>query len=111
MALAGQLGVRPACRQLGISPDTYYKKLGRWLAGDRALRPKSRINPKIEQLILAIQHRAYARGWAYSRRELSELLADRHKVSVSPTAVRNVFLRYGWTPIPNGGFAPPEDDR
>ena len=61
-ALAGEIGVRAACRTMGVHPSTFYrwkKRVDRW--GLEALRPRERrrprmpneLGPHLEQRILA----------------------------------------------------------
>jgi transposase InsO family protein len=61
-ALAGEIGVRPACRAMGVHHSTYYRwkaKVDRW--GLEALRPRERrrprmpneLGPHLEQRVLA----------------------------------------------------------
>src|SRR5438034_5295509 len=65
-ALAGEIGVRPACRAMGVHHSTYYRwaeKVERW--GLEALRPRERrrprmpnqLGPHLEQRIVAVRAR------------------------------------------------------
>jgi Helix-turn-helix domain len=93
VALAGEIGVRPACRALGIHHSTYYRwkaKVDRW--GLEALRVRERrrprmpneLGPHLEQRVIAfaLAHPGFVRSesapsWAREKWGWPAHLAER----------------------------------
>jgi transposase InsO family protein len=101
-ALAGQIGVRPACRQMGVHHSTYY----RWRAmverhGLEMLRPRERRLPRMPNQIPAmVEERivAFALGHGgLGPRRISAQLArpEWGAIEVSPNGVWKVLRRHG----------------
>jgi transposase InsO family protein len=101
-ALAGEIGVRPACRQMGVHHSTYY----RWKAlverhGLEVLRPRERRAPKMPNQIPAmVEERilAFALGHAgLGPKRIAARLArpEWGGFSVSPNGVWKVLRRHG----------------
>ncbi len=75
-ALAGEIGVRPACRAMGVHHSTYYRwkgRVNRW--GVEALRVRERgpprmpneLGPHLERRIIASRSRTLASARSGSR--------------------------------------------
>ena len=101
-ALAGEIGVRPACRAMGVHHSTYYRwaeKVERW--GLEALRPRERRRPRMpNQLGPHLEQRivAFALGQpGFGPMRISAELA-REKwggLKISPNGVWRVLKRHG----------------
>jgi transposase len=101
-ALAGEIGVRPACRAMGVHHSTYYRwaeKVERW--GLEALRPRERRRPRMpNQLGPHLEQRivAFALGQpGFGPLRISAELA-REKwggLRISPNGVWRVLKRHG----------------
>ena len=101
-ALAEQIGVRPACRAMGVHHSTYYRwkrKVDRW--GLEALRVRERrrprmpneLGPHLEQRILAF---SLAHPGFGPRRISAELAREKWGgLRISPNGVYRVLLRHG----------------
>jgi transposase InsO family protein len=101
-ALAGEIGVRPACRQMGVHHSTYY----RWKAlverhGLEVLRPRERRAPKMPNQIPAmVEERilAFSLGHAgLGPKRIAARLArpEWGGLEVSPNGVWKVLRRHG----------------
>jgi len=101
-ALAGEIGVRPACRAMGVHHSTYYRwaaKVERW--GLEALRPRERRRPRMpNQLGPHLEQRivAFALGQpGFGPKRISAELA-REKwggLKISPNGIWRVLQRHG----------------
>ena len=101
-ALAGEIGVRPACRAMGVHHSTYYRwaeRVERW--GLEALRPRERRRPRMpNQLGPHLEQRvvAFALGQpGFGPRRISAELA-REKwggLKISPNGIWRVLKRHG----------------
>jgi transposase InsO family protein len=101
-ALAGEIGVRPACRAMGVHHSTYYRwagKVERW--GLEALRPRERRRPRMpNQLGPHLEQRivAFALGQpGFGPKRISAELA-REKwggLRISANGVWRVLKRHG----------------
>jgi transposase InsO family protein len=101
-ALAGEIGVRPACRAMGVHHSTYYRwaaRVERW--GLEALRVRERRRPRMpNQLGPHLEQRivAFALGQpGFGPKRISAELA-REKwggLRISPNGVWRVLLRHG----------------
>jgi transposase InsO family protein len=101
-ALAGEIGVRPACRAMGVHHSTYYRwaaKVERW--GLEALRPRERrrprmpneLGPHLEQRIIAF---ALAHPGFGPKRISAELARERWGgLRISANGVWRVLRRHG----------------
>jgi transposase InsO family protein len=101
-ALAGEIGVRPACRAMGIHHSSYYRwkaKVDRW--GLEALRVRERrrprmpneLGPHLEQRIIAF---ALAHPGFGPRRIAAELAREKWGgLRISPHGVWRVLKRHG----------------
>jgi transposase InsO family protein len=101
-ALAGEIGVRAACRTMGVHHSSYYrwkKRVDRW--GLEALRPRERrkprmpneLGPHLEQRILAF---ALARPGLGPKRVSAELARERWGgLRISANGVWRVLRRHG----------------
>ncbi len=101
-SLAGENGVRAACRAMGVHHSTYYrwkKQVDRW--GLEALRPRERrrprmpneLGPHLEQRILAF---ALARPGLGPKRISAELARERWGgLRISANGVWRVLCRHG----------------
>lgn len=96
--------VSKTCRYFGISRETYYKwKRDYENHGEAALinskpcpeNPKLRTPPEIEEKILYIRKNYYL-----GQLRISWYLKRYHGITVSPSAVRNVLVRYGLNRLP-----------
>jgi transposase InsO family protein len=101
-ALAGEIGVRPACRQMGVHHSTYY----RWKAlaerhGLEILRPRERRRPRMPNQIPAmVEERIVAfslghPGLGPRRIEAQLRRPEWGAIEVSPTGVWKVLRRHG----------------
>src|SRR5438067_249985 len=101
-ALAGEIGVRAACRAMGVHHSTYYRwaeKVERW--GLEALRPRERRRPRMpNQLGPHLEQRivAFALGQpGFGPKRISAELA-REKwggLEISPNGIWRVLKRHG----------------
>ncbi len=101
-ALAGEIGVRAACRAMGVHHSTYYRwaeKVERW--GLEALRPRERRRPRMpNQLGPHLEQRivAFALGQpGFGPKRISAELA-REKwggLKISPNGIWRVLKRHG----------------
>lgn len=108
VGLAMQEGAnrRELCRRFGISPETGYKWLGRWNAGDQALADRSRrphVSPlrsaaEIEALTLALRDAHPMWG---ARKLVRCLERDGHAAPAVST-VHAILVRHGRVPPPAG---------
>jgi transposase InsO family protein len=101
-ALAAEIGVRPACRAMGVHHSTYYRwkrRVDRW--GLEALRVRERrrprmpneLGPHLEQRILAF---SLAHPGFGPKRISAELAREKWGgLSISPNGVYRVLLRHG----------------
>jgi transposase InsO family protein len=101
-ALAGEIGVRPACRAMGVHHSTYYRwarKVERW--GLEALRPRERrrprmpneLGPHLEQRIVAF---ALGQPGLGPKRISAELARERWGgLRISANGVWRVLKRHG----------------
>jgi transposase InsO family protein len=101
-ALAGEIGVRPACRAMGVHHSTYYRwaeKVKRW--GLESLRPRERrrprmpnqLGPHLEQRILAF---ALAHPGCGPKRIAAELAREKWGgLRISANGVWRVLCRHG----------------
>jgi transposase InsO family protein len=101
-ALAAEIGVRPACRAMGVHHSTYYRwkrKVDRW--GLEALRVRERrrprmpnaLGPHLEQRSLAF---ALAHPGFGPKRISAELAREKWGgMRISPNGVYRVLLRHG----------------
>ena len=101
-ALAGEIGVRAACRAMGVHHSTYYRwrrRVDRW--GLEALRPRERrrprmpneLGPHLEQRILAF---ALAHPGFGPRRISAELARDKWGgLRISANGVYRTLRRHG----------------
>lgn len=101
-ALAGEIGVRAACRAMGVHHSTYYRwkaRVDRW--GLEALRPRERrrprmpneLGPHLEQRILAF---SLAQPGFGPRRISAELARERWGgLRISPNGVWRCLRRHG----------------
>jgi transposase InsO family protein len=101
-ALAGEIGVRPACRALGVHHSTYYRwaaKVERW--GLEALRPRERrpprmpnqLGPHLEQRIVAF---ALGQPGFGPKRISAELAREKWGgLRISPNGIWLVLKRHG----------------
>jgi transposase InsO family protein len=101
-SLAGEIGVRPACRAMGVHHSTYYRwkeKVDRW--GLEALRVRERrrprmpneLGPHLEQRILAF---ALAYPGLGPKRIAAELAREKWGgLRISPNGVWRVLCRHG----------------
>jgi transposase len=101
-ALAGEIGVRPACRAMDVHHSTYYRwkaKVDRW--GLEALRIRERrrprmpneLGPHLEQRIIAF---SLAQPGFGPKRIASELARERWGgLRISPNGVWRVLRRHG----------------
>ena len=92
-ALAGEIGVRRACRAMGVHHSTYYRwaeKVERW--GLEALRPRERRRPRMpNQLGPHLEQRivAFALGQpGFGPKRISAVLArEKGGLKISPNGV------------------------
>jgi transposase InsO family protein len=101
-ALAGEIGVRAACRTMGVHHSTYYRwkaKVDRW--GLEALRPRERrrprmpnqLGPHLEQRIVAF---ALAHPGFGPKRIAAELAREKWGgLKISPNGIWRVLRRHG----------------
>jgi transposase InsO family protein len=101
-SLAGEIGVRPACRAMGVHHSTYYRwkeKVDRW--GLEALRVRERrrprmpneLGPHLEQRILAF---SLAHPGLGPKRIAAELAREKWGgLRISPNGVWRVLCRHG----------------
>lgn len=101
-SLAGEIGVRPACRAMGVHHSTYYRwkrKVDRW--GLEALRVRERrkprmpneLGPHLEQRILAF---SLAHPGFGPRRISAELARERWGgLRISPNGIWRCLRRHG----------------
>ena len=101
-SLAGEIGVRPACRAMGVHHSTYYRwaaKVERW--GLEALRPRERrrprmpnqLGPHLEQRIVAF---ALGQPGFGPKRISAELARDKWGgVRISANGIWRVLKRHG----------------
>jgi transposase InsO family protein len=101
-SLAGEIGVRPACRAMGVHHSTYYRwkrKVDRW--GLEALRVRERrrprmpneLGPHLEQRVLAF---SLAHPGLGPRRISAELARERWGgLRISPNGIWRVLCRHG----------------
>lgn len=101
-SLAGEIGVRPACRAMGVHHSTYYRwkrRVDRW--GLEALRVRERrrprmpneLGPHLEQRVLAF---SLAHPGFGPSRISAELARDRWGgLKISPNGVWRVLRRHG----------------
>jgi transposase InsO family protein len=101
-ALAGEIGVRPACRAMGVHHSTYYRwarKVERW--GLEALRPRERrrprmpneLGPHLQQRIVAF---ALGQPGLGPKRISAELARERWGgLCISANGVWRVLKRHG----------------
>ena len=101
-ALAGEIGVRAACRTMGVHPSTFYrwkKRVDRW--GLEALRPRERrrprmpneLGPHLEQRILAF---SLAHPGFGPKRISAELAREKWGgLRISANGVYRVLHRHG----------------
>jgi len=106
--LASQQGTnrRELCRRFGIHPDTGYKWLGRWTAGeevtDRSRRPHSspkRTDAAIEECVLAVRDAHPAWG----ARKLVRCLERDGVAAPAFSTVHEILRRNGRVVAPPGG--------
>jgi transposase len=101
-ALAGEIGVRPACRAMGVRHSTYYRwkaRVDRW--GLEALRIRERrrprmpneLGPQLEQRVLAF---ALAQSGLGPKRISAELRREKWRgLRISANGVWRVLKRHG----------------
>lgn len=101
-ALAGEIGVRAACRAMGVHHSTYYRwqeKVERW--GLEALRPRERRRPRMpNELGPHLEQRILAFSLAYPgfgpKRISAELAREKWGgLRISPNGVWRVLRRHG----------------
>ncbi len=118
LELARQVGVSQACAQLGFARDSYYRFRALYEAGGEAAlaRPsrrkpllKNRVSPNIEAAVTAMARAQPDRGC----RPVAAALR-RQGLTVSPSGVRQVWLRHGletaagrWAALTSGGVPDP----
>ena len=105
--LAGQEGTnrRELCRRFGIHPDTGYKWLGRWTAGeelaDRSRRPHSspkRTGAAIEECVLAVRDAHPAWG----ARKIARCVERKGLKPPAVSTVHEILCRHGRVVPPPG---------
>jgi transposase len=109
-ALAGEIGVRPACRAMGVHHSTYYRwaaRVERW--GLEALRPRerrrprmpNRLGPHLEQKVVAF---ALGQPGFGPKRISAELAREKWGgLRISPNGVWRVLQRQGLQPRDRAG--------
>jgi transposase InsO family protein len=98
---------RELCRRFGIHPDTGYKWVGRWAAGDRELADRSRrphTSPRrsaaaIEELVLGVRDAHPAWG----ARKIARCLDREGVTPPSFSTVHEILCRHGRVVAPPGG--------
>jgi transposase InsO family protein len=98
---------RELCKRFGISPDTGYRWLARYLAGDRELTDRSRephrspcrCPPEMEQRVLAVRDAHPAWG----ARKIARRVKNDGLAPPSLSTVHQILRRYNRVPTPIGG--------
>jgi putative transposase len=107
LALQEGANRRELCRRFGIHPDTGYKWLSRWAAGERDLSDRSRrphLSPLrsdagLEARVVAV--RAQHRAWG--ARKIAHVLVAAGMASPAVSTVHAILTRHGLVVPPAGG--------
>ena len=109
LALQDGANRRELCRRFGIHPETGYKWLARWQAGERDLRDRSRRpheSPRrspaaLEDRVVALRHAHPAWG----ARKIAHCLTREGLAAPAASTVHAILTRHGLIPPPPGGAA------
>ena len=106
LALLEGANRRELCRRFGIHPDTGYKWLARWAAGEerlvdhsrRPLTSPSRSDAKIEQLVLSVREAHPAWG----ARKIARILEGQGHAVPALSTIHAILHRHGVVVPPAG---------